>query len=360
MTHRSVIRIDTGGGLGAGFLFIDPRLAATAYHVVSQGRPIEVTLQDGTVMSAEVVATDPGNDVAIIELERPVAGLQPLLPGFLAQLKLGAPVIVIGHPHALDVSGREEGLLNWSVSQGIISGVGSHQLQTDAAVNPGNSGGPLIDCHGRVLGVVSAKLYAEGIGFVIPIDRVQTLAGNIGRVPPDFDTFQFSLGLSLAIHASSDATFAGFGVGLSAIVYDTWVATFRAGALWSTGDEEMEPGLLDRSLSRTMLALDLAYRRLVFTKPFPLYAGISLGGAVGRNAEHRRTLNAQLVPAGCAGADCDVPITVTETDRQEWMGWPSVGATLNVGGVLAASYAFLPDVTNLDASLHRVLIGFAF
>src|SRR5262245_9611074 len=77
--YRSVVRIDSGGGLGAGFVFHSPRHVATAFHVVSLGRAVEVTFADGTTTDAEVVAIDRENDLAILELEEP-AKVPPLTP----------------------------------------------------------------------------------------------------------------------------------------------------------------------------------------------------------------------------------------------------------------------------------------
>jgi S1-C subfamily serine protease len=356
-THGSVVRIDTGGALGAGFLFHQPRYVATAYHVVSLGRPIEVTLADGSTTPAEVVATDPDNDLAILELERPPADLRPLAAGQAERIPLGAPVIVIGHPYALDPSGPQEGLLNWSVSQGIISGRGTHLLQTDAAVNPGNSGGPLIDCRGRALGVVSAKLFAEGIGFVVPVTRLEDLVEEIGRVSPELDAWQFGLGAGLAIHANPDEGLVGFGVGLSAIAYDSWVATLRVGQLWSTGGE-LEPGVLDRSMQRFALELDVQHRWLVMTRPFPWYLGLGVGGVAARTTDTWRTADVRLTPPGCAGTLCNVELYIEQSDASAWHGWPAAMVTTNFFGNLEASYGFLPDVTDVESSVHRILLGF--
>ena len=180
-SYKSVVRIDTGGGLGAGFVFHSPKYVATAFHVVSLGRELEVTFADGKTSGATVVAVDKDNDLAILELDTPAVGVAPLEPDEAEKIELGTPVLAIGHPYAT-VGDELEGLLSWSVSQGIISGRGERLLQTDAALNPGNSGGPLIGCDGRVLGVVSAKLQAEGIGFVIPS---RLLVKTLDKIAPN-------------------------------------------------------------------------------------------------------------------------------------------------------------------------------
>ena len=163
------MRIDNAEGLGTGFLVTSAYLV-TAFHVVALGRPLRVTAADGTEQAGRVVATDRAHDLALLELEHPIAGAAPLVAE-TQPAPVGTPVIAIGHPFALldRVNRTLDGLLYWTATQGIISERSEEFVQTDAAVNPGNSGGPLLACDGHVLGLVTAKLGGEGVGFAVPM-----------------------------------------------------------------------------------------------------------------------------------------------------------------------------------------------
>lgn len=157
--------VKSGGGTGSGFALSSDGLIMTAAHVVASGRP-EVRTRDGKTFPARVVRVSNKHDVALLSLGSSVSlaclSLEP------AEQTPGSDVFAIGSP------GGE--VLGFSLSRGIVSGVRIIDevplLQTDASISPGNSGGPLVDRQGRVVGVVSRKIAGhavEGLGFAIPI-----------------------------------------------------------------------------------------------------------------------------------------------------------------------------------------------
>ena len=176
------------GRLGSGVVINAQGQILTALHVVSGGTSIAVTFADGTQAEATISSTDPANDIAV---------LQPLsLPATVVPATLGNPhpavgsdAYAVGNPFGLD----------GSISAGIVSAVGRsfqpstggpvvHNLiQIDAAVNPGSSGGPLVDRYGRVMGIVDALINPSnqdvfiGIGLAVPIN----VAGAPAGVPND-------------------------------------------------------------------------------------------------------------------------------------------------------------------------------
>src|SRR5512132_1394013 len=107
----SVVRVESASGVGAGFVFASPRHIATSFHVVAVGREVNVVFHDGRTASADVVATDPENDLAILAVAEP-ATTAPLAASAEA-IGLGTPVLVIGHPHAAGAStaARDKALL---------------------------------------------------------------------------------------------------------------------------------------------------------------------------------------------------------------------------------------------------------
>lgn len=169
-----VVRIDAttcgGGGVGSGFL-LSPRLVATVGHVVAGASAIDVTLGNHT-SSGRLVGMDPNTDVALIRLAARLRGHGFQLSGTIPPV--GTPVGVIGYPEG----GPR------SFSQGTVSGLDrtievagaahANMLQTDAPIDPGNSGGPLIDLEGQVVGLVDAiSTKSSDIGFAVPASLAQ-------------------------------------------------------------------------------------------------------------------------------------------------------------------------------------------
>lgn len=164
----AVVMLRSGASVCAGVVIEDPsvpadtRTVATAYHCVATGLVPRVEWRDAASASGRIVARDPARDLALVS----VRGVdRPALPIRTDEPVVGEHVWGLGHPFATAAGGKLDGLLAWSASEGIVSAVGSWLLQTDAPLNPGNSGGPIVDAEGRVVGIVSRKLSGEDIAF---------------------------------------------------------------------------------------------------------------------------------------------------------------------------------------------------
>jgi S1-C subfamily serine protease len=163
-------------GTGSGFVFSSDGLIFTNAHVIDNYGRINVILLDGNEFPAEIVGMDKETDIAIIKIFG--TGYTPARLGNSGDLKIGQMLIAIGNPYGYQ----------HSVSVGVLSGVGRTMrspdghlvddiLQTDAALNPGNSGGPLIDTLGEVIGINTAIIpSARGLSFAIGIDTVKEIA----------------------------------------------------------------------------------------------------------------------------------------------------------------------------------------
>ena len=215
-TRHAVVRIETDHGLGTGFFYHSPQHVATAYHVIENARSIMIALDDDRRLEARVVAWDERYDLAILRIEGLAPG-RPILQPFTDPIEVGMPVAVLGHPYA-DLSRlmpQLRGLLNWSLTQGIVGAVSESWIQTDSAVNPGNSGGPLLAHDGRLLGVISARLReAEAIGLVTHVDRLEDLTKRIGMRSPPISVVSFdSVELGWMTQYLEDGEISGFTVG---------------------------------------------------------------------------------------------------------------------------------------------------
>ncbi|MBM4390224.1 MAG: trypsin-like peptidase domain-containing protein [Deltaproteobacteria bacterium] len=225
----AVVLLVTGPSICAG-VALDDRTVATAYHCVATGQRPRVERRDGTRGQGRTVAMDPAHDLALVEVEG--LALSWLPPRDDLPLP-GERVYAIGHPYASAATGKLEGTLSWSVSEGIVSAVGETMIQTDAALNPGNSGGPLLDTEGRIVGIVSRKLAADNLSFATRVDRLQALRAEPGK-PPLGGTWDGAVAMSP--RAAGNFALAGE---VSVALRDRAWARAQAGA--SLGEEDPEP-----------------------------------------------------------------------------------------------------------------------
>ena len=179
-----VVLVQQPQGLGSGFLIDAAGHILTNAHVVDTAKTVTVTYADGTEQDAKVLAADPVVDLAVLKVDAPPPSARPLPLGRSKGLVVGDPVVAIGNP-----LGYER-----TATTGIVSALKrqicspndssiSNAIQTDAAINQGNSGGPLINRRGRVIGInsqiASQSGGFEGIGFAIPIDIVRPVAQGV-------------------------------------------------------------------------------------------------------------------------------------------------------------------------------------
>ena len=187
-THEGVVEITAGGSAaraqGSGFVYDDAGHVVTNQHVVEGASSLSVLFWDGSRHSARLVGTDPSTDLAVIEVEAPQALLDPLRLGDSGDVAVGDQVVAMGSPFGLE----------GTVTSGIVSALHrqmtapnnfpiNDSIQTDAAINHGNSGGPLLDGQGRVIGV-NAQIESEsggndGVGFAIPSDTVRSIVTQL-------------------------------------------------------------------------------------------------------------------------------------------------------------------------------------
>lgn len=172
-------------GTGSGFVYDTEGHIVTNYHVVENAQQLLVTLADGQTYEAQIVGTDPINDLAVISVDGAKSLPEPLVVGDSDSLQVGQFVLAIGNPFGLEQT----------LTTGVVSALGrviqspednrfiGEAIQTDAAINPGNSGGPLLDLSGQVIGVnsqiISPSGASSGIGFAVSASTVRRVVPQL-------------------------------------------------------------------------------------------------------------------------------------------------------------------------------------
>jgi putative serine protease PepD len=182
------VTLTQGAALGSGVIIDSRGDIVTNNHVVSGALSIQVMLSNGTREPAQLIGTDAADDLAVIKIAVPPAGLAVATLGDSAQLQVGQEVMVIGNPLGITqtVTNGIVSALKRSVSEGQGGATIQNAIQTDAAINPGNSGGALVDLQGNVVGIPTLTAIdpefntpANGVGFAIPSNRVKSVVTKI-------------------------------------------------------------------------------------------------------------------------------------------------------------------------------------
>lgn len=352
---ESVVRVESGTAVGSGFVVIDAAHVVTSFRTVREGHGVRVVDARGNARSARVVATAPEDDLALLVLASPLA-VAPLEPADPEALHVGMRVLAIGHPHVrgrdrLALGLRGEGLFEQSLSEGVVSALGPRSLSTDAQLASGSVGGPLLDCEGRVVGVVSVatlgmdeRIYigASSVALADLASRADHEEGYGGRV-------RFTWGLGIAAGFEDPGWTMGLWglVGLN--VHDVFVLAGRLHYLQSesqpTGSEVLS--VYDQRYRGDAY---VAWRQLVTFGPGMGFT-FELGAGASVTSLHQRTRSGTIDDTGASPT-----LRITEAERQRWAVRPMLVLNVEVGP-LFVGYSVELDI---DTALSRYRVQHVF
>ncbi len=333
---ESVVRVETPNGWGAGFVFESPTTIVTALHVVEHGRWVNVVARDGEMRRARVVHNgDQALDLALLELEVPFSDPPAPIPVSTRTVEVGLPVLMIGHP------GAKTG--GWSVSWGRVGSETRDDgaIEVDGTVNPGNSGGPLLDCEGQVLGVVS-YLKGAGITMAVPISDLPRPGDRF------FHTYRGAVATAarlpnLVYSREDGANLWGLGLGLDVVLKSHFLTALQGHYQWQGA--EPAGNRIVRSDTRWQVELFEEYRILGLGA-----LGLGLGGAL--------SLDLQRSVTGAVDTTDPAAPTFAVTEDRDRSTRLRPMATVSWGvSRLLLSYAYQLDLLRPELSSHRVTLG---
>jgi hypothetical protein len=269
--RESIVLVRAGSSEGTGFSFLTSRLIATAYHVIEGVPSPTVVLSSGKELPAKVVAWDDNWDLALLELPEPIDG-DPLPLVAQGGVSVGAAVATIGNPWGAEQRKLPNSTAPvWALSHGIVSAPPGDLVQTDAPVNPGNSGGPLLTSDGQVVGVLVVRVEgSDGISFAVGAKHLVALATRINKQGP-YAVSNWTLAAEAYWLALGEHKLNGLSLGARVVHGSGLGLSLRGGRQW--GSREVESVLAHTSRNRWLGEVEVNYY-LVHSASFSLPVGI--------------------------------------------------------------------------------------
>ncbi len=234
-----------GGAIGSGVIIDKRGYIVTNNHVVNGAQSMDITLYDGTKLPAQLVGTDPADDLAVVKITPPSKGLTVATLGDSSKLQIGQEVLAIGNPLGITqtVTHGIISALGRNVSEGQGGATIPNAIQTDAPINPGNSGGALVDLQGNLIGIPTLSAIdpefntpANGVGFAIPSNRVAYIVPQIIANGSVTHTGRAALGVRVASVDANLAAQDGLSVDRGALIAQVIANGAAASAGLQAGD----------------------------------------------------------------------------------------------------------------------------
>lgn len=267
-----VVLLLTGPAWCTGVVIDDKGTVATAYHCVASGLRTEIRTRKGGYYVGKMIAADPKNDIALVSA--------PELGAFMTGMPIredaprqGESVYGLGHPFA-PAAGRTlamEGMLQWSVTAGIVSAVGPRLIQTDTALNPGNSGGPVVDGNGQIVGIASRKLSGDNVAFLSAASNLKKLLESKWR--PSVLGGQFTVGLT-SISPAEAHSVSALGLMIGMVFRDRLVLQGALGGGRAARSYAMEQGWAWAPTAELLGAVRQRFGRGTWSSALDVGAGV--------------------------------------------------------------------------------------
>lgn len=361
---EALVRVRSGNAWGAGFVYPTPRHVVTSFGLVALGRPATVVSTTGERLAARVVARDEEFGIAVLETAEDVPGAVPLTPAPETSALVGRPVVAVGRLEGLTLGLRErgQGLLSWTMSQGQIGAVNDEGVQADLTLRPGQVGGPLLDCEGRLLAVVGSGGVGQGVTVAA---RTSVVDGILRDVEPSGEfigdlRLRFGIGALLYVDDEGRVAAGGY-LTVGATLFDRVSWMNRIGLLAGVSEPVEEA---DLSVERRVVRVEslLGWRFFVDIGGFTtLYVVPALGLSVVHESVTRRSVALEPVP-GCVPSDTEACVRprIVQASASDWRVRPALGLTFVIGPALEVAYTFELDVEEPITTFHAVHLGLSF
>jgi len=362
----AVVRVRSGNTWGAGFVYHSRRTVVTAFSLLRLGQGVRVVTRDGESHDAHVVARAEDYDLAILEVDQDLPAI-PLEPAPETSAATGRTAIAMGHPFPGAnrlLGSRGTGLLQWSISEGVVGASNADGIQADVALTAGHAGGPLLDCSGRLLGLITGSgILSTDIGLVTRTHRIDaTIDGQastgdwIGELRP-----LFGIGAAMLIDEDGQVALGGY-LSLGAVLFDRISLMNHVGIFFGGTDGASGPEL-SRDRQRIRIESLLGYRFFIDVFGLTTLYIVPAGGiSIQHDRLSTRTATAEPIE-GCvpaAGTTC-ATIRFSETVDEEWLVRPAFGLSFLLGGNLEIGYVFeLGTDTDPIQTYHVVNLGLLF
>lgn len=351
--RASVVQVISGDSRGSGFLFHDSEHVITSFRVVRDGHGVSVTDADGNVRSARVVNSAQSDDLVMLELGAPLDGV-PLSLADEGGLVPGAAIVVLSYVGGVRVHGgpSTEGLFGLHTSTGSLSAIGERAVQLDASLSGASSGGPVLDCDGHVLAMLSTGFagWGEPVQLGASRDAIADLESRIDHPEGYGGRVTFFLGLGLAMAYEDPGGPWGGYIQLGLTAFDAFTVSGRFHYLMRN-DSPTGGDVLELNNERFRGDAYVAYRQLVTLGSWGMHFELGLGGSVtSATTDVRR---ATIDDTGM------MPVTViTHESLQRWSVRPMAVVNLELGPIVIG-YTLEVDIDRLHV-VHLFDLGGRF
>jgi S1-C subfamily serine protease len=359
---RSVVVVRCGGArIGTAFAFGATDRLATARHVADCPRAVSVETLDGVRAPARVAALGDEHDVAVLVLEESL-DLEPI-GARDTPARVGLHVYAIGWPAEEEDEDGGEGRIGLTVTRGVVGQVTDDLVYSDVTPVPGSSGGPLVDSHGRLAGVIFGMPEGSALAAAVPAAALEGVAAEVeedggdARLP-----VRAAFGVYGGLMFDDEDALGGVGLQLSLELWDQLVIRADFGSYFNNR-AEWSPLPAERTREMVVGSLSVGYRfRFELGDGIALTLTPELGFSLTYDRITERTLRVGFANPACdpSTETCSLVSEEMESVTERWRPRPVLGLRVGFLDILELGYQLHLDVENPEDSTHQINLGFRF